>query len=255
MNTMPSPCARRSRNTANRRSVSSASRLEVGSSRISTRHVASSARAIAASCCVAIEHAPSVRSTSTSTRRRARADAARRRAAPRSTNPKRVGSRPSVTFSAIDSVGTRSISWKTARMPASSASRGDRGAIGAPTSAMEPESTRCSPVNTRINVLLPAPFSPISAWTSPASRSKSTPSSARTPGKSTTILEAARRGPVVMRAVDSPWCGGWRWGGQRSSGRGAASVLPPGEHGVRDLLAREHALFGLDAARDGLAFA
>src|SRR5262245_38764784 len=33
------------------------------------------------------------------------------------------------------------------------------------------------------SVLLPAPFSPSRAWTSPAAASKSTPSFARTPGK------------------------------------------------------------------------
>src|SRR5438093_8399310 len=38
-----------------------------------------------------------------------------------------------------------------------------------------------------MSVLLPAPFSPQSAWTSPRSRSKETPSSARTPGNSFVI--------------------------------------------------------------------
>ena len=41
----------------------------------------------------------------------------------------------------------------------------------------------CTPPSTRSSVDLPAPFSPTSAWISPARRSKSTASSARTPGK------------------------------------------------------------------------
>src|SRR5688572_33299813 len=38
-----------------------------------------------------------------------------------------------------------------------------------------------------MSVLLPAPFSPQSAWTSPSCKSKETPSRARTPGNSLTI--------------------------------------------------------------------
>src|SRR4029077_11793815 len=50
-------------------------------------------------------------------------------------------------------------------------------------SRIVPPSRGCTPVNTLINVLLPAPFSPMSAWTSPARTVKSTPCSAFTPGK------------------------------------------------------------------------
>src|SRR5436190_4885418 len=44
-----------------------------------------------------------------------------------------------------------------------------------------------------MSVLFPAPFSPQSAWTSPRSRSRETPSSARTPGKSLVIDLSSRR--------------------------------------------------------------
>jgi hypothetical protein len=48
---------------------------------------------------------------------------------------------------------------------------------------MEPESGDSTPVKTLIRVDLPAPFSPIKAWTSPFFKEKSTFSRARTPGK------------------------------------------------------------------------
>src|SRR6185295_4003929 len=56
-----------------------------------------------------------------------------------------------------------------------------------------------------MSVLLPAPFSPQSAWTSPRWRSKETPSSARTPGKSLVIdlsSRSATSGPGRLRPRD-----------------------------------------------------
>src|SRR5579884_52132 len=52
---------------------------------------------------------------------------------------------------------------------------------------MLPASGGCAPASTLISVLLPAPFSPTSASTSPARKSRSTPRSARTPGNDLTI--------------------------------------------------------------------
>src|ERR1700722_4544649 len=68
-------------------------------------------------------------------------------------------------------------------MPSLSASRGEPNATGRPFSRTRPESGRSRPVTILINVDLPAPFSPIRAWISPAFRSSETPSSACTPGK------------------------------------------------------------------------
>ena len=45
-----------------------------------------------------------------------------------------------------------------------------------------------------MSVLLPAPFSPQSAWTSPFSRSNDTRSSARTPGNSLVISTSSSSG-------------------------------------------------------------
>ena len=49
--------------------------------------------------------------------------------------------------------------------------------------AISPPSGGCAPARIFIRVLLPAPFSPTSAWTSPGHIVRSTPLSARTPGK------------------------------------------------------------------------
>src|SRR5262249_46195952 len=54
-----------------------------------------------------------------------------------------------------------------------------------------------------ISVDLPAPFSPNSAWTSPRRRSKSTPSSAITPGNRLEMLESSRRRSLMSRAASA----------------------------------------------------
>src|SRR5262245_60912390 len=68
-------------------------------------------------------------------------------------------------------------------MPNPSASLGERGLISTPSSRTVPPSRGKTPVSTLINVLLPAPFSPIRAWTSPRRTVKSTRCNAFTPGK------------------------------------------------------------------------
>src|SRR5437763_15667399 len=67
-------------------------------------------------------------------------------------------------------------------MPRAIASRGPPIRAGLPLIVMSPESLCTSPYRMFINVDLPAPFSPTSAWISPARTSKSTASRARTPG-------------------------------------------------------------------------
>jgi nucleoside-diphosphate-sugar epimerase len=61
------------------------------------------------------------------------------------------------------------------------AAAGFRSATRSPATERVPRSGWCAPVTILINVLLPAPFSPSSACTSPARKSKSTPRSARAP--------------------------------------------------------------------------
>jgi hypothetical protein len=53
-------------------------------------------------------------------------------------------------------------------MPPRRASLGDRATYGRPRTAIVPASGRTAPVRIFTRVLLPAPFAPMSAWTSPA---------------------------------------------------------------------------------------
>src|SRR5687768_18289620 len=57
-----------------------------------------------------------------------------------------------------------------------------------------------------MSVDLPAPFSPSSAWISPARRTKSTPSSARTPGNTFSTPRASSSGlsDVRIGSLDEP---------------------------------------------------
>ena len=80
-----------------------------------------------------------------------------------------------------------------------------------------------------ISVLLPAPFSPSSAWTSPARRSKSTWSLATTPGNALTMPRASRAGAATGAAVSR--CAGvgvigTRGRGPRATARGPVDSMP-----------------------------
>ena len=98
--------------------------------------------------------------------------------------PARSGSRPRKMLAATLSSGTRFSSWWMMATPgalgvadAGEARRARR------RSGSRPSSAGWTPERIFISVDLPAPFSPMSAWTSPARRSKSTRSSAVTPAK------------------------------------------------------------------------
>src|SRR5438876_11795922 len=63
-----------------------------------------------------------------------------------------------------------------------------------PATISVPASGVSAPVMILISVDLPAPFSPTSAWTSPAASAKETPFSARTPANDFEREAASRRG-------------------------------------------------------------
>jgi hypothetical protein len=67
-------------------------------------------------------------------------------------------------------------------IPSRRASLGVRIETGRPSTASVPESAAKMPASTLMRVDLPAPFSPIQQWTSPALMSTLTSSSAWTPG-------------------------------------------------------------------------
>src|SRR6266571_8658850 len=96
-----------------------------------------------------------------------------------------------------------------------------------------------------MSVLLPAPFSPQSAWTSPRSRSNETPSSARTPGNSLVIdlsSSSATSGPGRRRPHDPE-------GDVRAAGDARARALEAGE-----TLQRPVGFAGGDAAIEGMGW-
>ena len=68
-------------------------------------------------------------------------------------------------------------------MPPRWAASGEANSTGWPAKLMLPPSRRYAPVSTLIRVLLPAPFWPIRAWTSPAATLSEALSRAVTPAK------------------------------------------------------------------------
>ena len=81
------------------------------------------------------------------------------------------GSRPRKMLAATLSSGTRFSSWWMMAMPARSASRTVARRTGVPSIRISPSSAGWTPERIFISVDLPAPFSPMRAWTSPARRS------------------------------------------------------------------------------------
>src|SRR5260370_31541679 len=90
--------------------------------------------------------------------------------------------------------------------PRAGAPRGPRGAQGSPARNIEPESGRCAPLKIFMSVLLPAPFSPIKARTSPASTPSETPSSARVAPNDLETSRISRSTGASLPAASRPRC-------------------------------------------------
>jgi hypothetical protein len=112
---------------------------------------------------------------------RVSASSAIRRCARRSINPKRQGGLLIAMLSATERSGMSDSSWKMQAMPLAWAAAGDANDTGLPSSSMLPSSGVTTPAMILINVDLPAPFSPSTAWMRPASITSSASCSARTP--------------------------------------------------------------------------
>src|SRR5687768_15214767 len=120
-------------------------------------------------------------------------------------------------------------------MPSRCASSVEVGFIGSPPRARSPACSDSTPVSTLIKVDLPAPFCPISAWTSPARKLKSTPSSAGLPEYTCVMPRAVSRGAGALTSATM-----------------VGSVLALREF-LRGHFHREHRLLGDDASRNLLA--
>ena len=183
VNTTHEPLSRRRRTRPNNHSTSRLESAEVGSSRISTAGSRITARTISISCCWASGNCStsspgSTESTSCSaSSSAAAAGSSRRRISPR---PPR-GSRPINRFSATVIWGSSVSSWNTVATPRRKACSGERSSTSSPPIDTCPSSGRIMPASALIIVLLPAPFSPTSAWTSPRAALNVASSSASTP--------------------------------------------------------------------------
>src|SRR5919106_4894074 len=192
MNTTASPSATRDRRVANSASTWCGTSTAVGSSRIRTRHSRSSALRISTRCCSPTERSATRAEGSTATPNRAEARAVPRWASARSS--RRPRDRPRRMFSATVIGPTSEKCWVTMPMRASIASCGDRMASGTPSASTSPASARVSPYAIRMRVVLPAPFSPRRAWTSPPRTSKSIPRLATRSPKRFVIPRSSRAG-------------------------------------------------------------
>ena len=158
------------RTTANSRSRVATSSADVDSSRIRIRGSRTSARAIPHTCRMLSGSdstgasrggASPVSSASTA--------AARSRLTSSGTRRRNRPSTPIQTFSSTVCGPTTRTSWKTGTTPASNVTRGDRTpSKRRPAISIVPLSGRCTPARILTRVLLPEPFSPTTAWTSPA---------------------------------------------------------------------------------------
>src|SRR5437868_6850291 len=105
------------------------------------------------------------------------------------------------------------------RMPASSAWRGPENRTGRSSRRISPSYSVRAPARIFIRVLLPAPFSPQRAWTSPAVAMSDTSRSARTPPKFLPMCRISSRGGSATSAAAratrsrSAGLGPWLMGG------------------------------------------
>src|SRR5450631_1199158 len=135
-----------------------------------------SALTISARCWTPTGRSSTIASGGTARPYRAETSCTSRRAALRSRTPNgpgRVSSCPSMTFSATVNTGTSMKCWWTMPMPAAMASPGPAKVTGTSSTRISPASGLYIPYRTFIKVLLPAPFSPSSAWISPGSTVRS----------------------------------------------------------------------------------
>ena len=157
----------------------------MGSSKMTTLASCIRARAISTIWAFAPDSERTAASTLNVASSRPKAAAACRRIAPQSKAP-RAGARarpPDEQVLDDGQVGEqRSSSCGTMAMPAASAARGDVSETVLPGDLdVTPRPGTWTPWSIFISVLLPAPFSPITAWTSPGRISRSTPRHAQIP--------------------------------------------------------------------------
>src|SRR5438132_879363 len=113
------------------------------------------------------------------------------------------------------------------RIPESSAWRGPENRTGRPSRRISPSYSVMAPARIFISVLLPAPFSPQRAWTSPAAATSDTSRSARTPPKVLAMCRISNRDGSAAATVPSGPSAGvepWLMGGSVRQGHGVVDL-------------------------------
>ena len=182
MKMMPTPLAERRSTTSYNFCVSESESDAVGSSIMITRALVEMALAISTICCLPVESSETGVVVGRSRPISSSATLAAWCIALRSIRPMRVGSRPRKMFCAISRLSARFSSWWISEMPSDIACCTPESAVALPSIRISPVSGMTSPARLFISVLLPAPFSPMIARTSPSDRRIETLSSAITPG-------------------------------------------------------------------------
>ena len=169
MKITPTPSAASRAISANNRSRVTTSSAEVASSRIRMRGRRSSARTMQQACRSLRERSSmAVDRSAGRSRSSSSAALARRRFSRAGTLVRQVSSAPSQMLSSTGRASATRTSWKTVTTPCCWADLGLRSWTSAPATSTRPESGACTPLRIFTSVLLPEPFSPTRAWTSPA---------------------------------------------------------------------------------------
>src|SRR5262245_15906140 len=129
--------------------------------------------------------------------------------------------------------GTSAGSWKTGARPSFAASTGEPTRTRRPPTRISPSSGLTTPVRSFTSVLLPAPFAPSSAWTSPGSTARLADASATTGPYVLRIPRASRR--VVSALIAGEKYGG---GAFAPPPRAAASLRPLAGHKLAGVVRR-----------------
>ena len=198
-----SPRSRSRRMSANSFATSCWASELVGSSSTSTRQLSATLRAISTSCCSATDRRPAGASSGKS----GAAHLGQRRTGPLAQlAPAAPAGRASARRPAGCSRPPTGAAPATAPGRSSPRRRGGRrrataGRYGSPSSSISPSSGVSAPLSTFMSVLLPAPFSPTSASTSPLRTSRSTPPSARVAPNCWRTPRMTSRGAVEEESV------------------------------------------------------
>ena len=176
MNRIAQPSAASARSVSNSGATPCGGSTEVGSSMIRSRGDCRSARTISTRWRSPTESACTGASGSSGRPKRSPASRIRRASASRGPGT------ASATFSATVSVSNSEKCWYTVPMPSARASAGLATRTGSPRQRIAPASGRVAPQTSFVSVDFPAPFSPSSAWISPARTTRSTRSLASVPG-------------------------------------------------------------------------